>query len=76
VGSADEAQVYFYKVWQQRLDNPATRLFEQRILQSLREQGLDDVGITQHFDQLEQKYLTVHAEHHTLPAWLWERVSW
>lgn len=75
VGSADEAQVYFYKVWQQRLDNFATRLFEQRILQSLREQGLDDAGIAQHFDQLEQKYLTVHAEHHTLPVWLWEVIE-
>lgn len=71
VGSADEVRVYFYRIYQKRqLQDQAIRLFAQQILKPLRAEGLSEEEINLYFDELEQEYLQIHQQHHTMPDWL------
>ncbi|OJJ15546.1 hypothetical protein BKI52_37305 [marine bacterium AO1-C] len=76
VGSAEEAQIYFYKMYKKGIDSKATQLFEHQILQPMRDQGMNKGQIHLHFKLLEQRYLKVHSQHHTLPQWIMNRIRY
>ena len=76
VGSAEEAQIYFYKIYKKGINSKATQLFDDQILAPLRAQGMNKGQLHLHFKLLEHQYLKVYTQHHTLPKWLMDYIQY
>lgn len=70
VGLAKEVQLYFYKVYQAGIRGKALEMFHEEILKN----WLQDVNIEEYFQQIEEEYSRIYADHHQMPAWLQERI--
>ena len=73
VGLHEETQLYFYKLHQQGLRNPAIDLFEREILLPLEKNEQESVA--NYFKSIKNKFSTVYKKHHTMPDWLWEKLQ-
>ena len=76
VGGAEEAQIYFYKIYKKGIKSKAMQLFDTQILEPMRAQGTNKGQIHLHFKLLEHHYLQIHTQHHTLPKWLIDRIQY
>ncbi len=72
VGMAEETQLYFYKVYQQGVRNQAIALFEKEILTPLQSSG---TSVENYFQQIQNQFGQVYEDHHTMPEWLWSKIS-
>ncbi|MDY7007391.1 MAG: hypothetical protein SWX82_26540 [Cyanobacteriota bacterium] len=80
VGMPEETQLYFYKLYQQGVRNQAfaergvsyIALFEKEILTPLQNSGK---SVENYFKQIKNKFSQVYEDHHTMPEWLWEKIS-
>ncbi len=72
VGMAEETQLYFYKLYQQGVRNQAIALFEKEILTPLQSSGK---SVENYFQQIQNQFGQVYDNHHTMPEWLWSKIS-
>ncbi|NEP59164.1 MAG: hypothetical protein F6K31_19420 [Symploca sp. SIO2G7] len=72
VGMPEETQLYFYKLYQQGVRNQAIALFEQEILMPLQNSGK---SVENYFQQIQNQFGQVYKHHHTIPEWLWQKIS-
>ncbi|GGA49195.1 hypothetical protein [Okeania sp. KiyG1] len=80
VGMPEETQLYFYKVYQQGVRNQAfaergvscIALFEKEILTPLQNSGK---SVENYFQQIQNQFGQVYEDHHTMPEWLWQKIS-
>ena len=73
VGLPEETQLYFYKLYLRGVKGLAIAMFEEKVLNPLREKGEEDVK--QYFQEIEKKYSQVYDNHHTMPEWLWQKIQ-
>lgn len=72
VGLPMETQYYFYKLYQNGVKGKAITIFEQQILNPLREKG--EEAVEQYFSEINRKCTDIYDNHHTMPDWLWNKV--
>ncbi|NES85534.1 MAG: hypothetical protein F6K63_17760 [Moorea sp. SIO1G6] len=72
VGMNEETQLYFYKLYQQGVTNQAMDLFEREILTPLQNSGK---SVENYFQQIQNQFGKVYEDHHTIPEWLWKKIS-
>ena len=72
VGMPEENQLYFYKLYQQGVRNQAISLFEREILIPLQHSGQ---SVEDYFQGIENQFGKVYENHHTMPEWLWQKIS-
>ena len=72
VGMPEETQLYFYKLYQQGVRNQAIELFEQEILVPLQNSGK---SVENYFQHIQNKFGQVYERYHTIPEWLWQKIS-
>lgn len=72
VGMPEENQLYFFKLYQQGMRNKAIALFEREILIPLQNSVK---SVQDYFKQIENQFGQVYENHHTIPEWLWEKIS-
>ena len=73
IGQPEETQFYLYKQYQRGVKNSAIDLFESKFILPLKQKGEDEVNI--YFQAIEDKFLRVYENHHTMPNWLWEKIK-
>ncbi|NEP28832.1 MAG: hypothetical protein F6K49_45485 [Moorea sp. SIO3I6] len=73
VGLPEETQWYFYKLYLRGVKGRAMDLFEQEVLNPLRQKGEEHVK--QYFSAIEKNYSQVYENHHTMPEWLWQKIQ-
>ncbi len=72
VGMPEETQLYFYRLYQQGVRNQAITLFEHEILTPLQNSG---ESVENYFQQIQNQFGQVDENHHTIPQWLWKKIS-
>ena len=73
VGLPEETQWYFYKLYLKGMRNQAINLFEQEVLNPLRQKGQEQVS--QYFSDIERNFSRIYEDHHTMPDWLWQKIQ-
>lgn len=73
VGLPEEAQLYFYKIYQKGVRNPGMDLFEREILHPL--QSDEDQSVENYFQAIEDKLGQVYEHHHTMSDELWTKLQ-
>ncbi|MDJ0800001.1 MAG: hypothetical protein QNJ51_24870 [Calothrix sp. MO_167.B12] len=73
VGQAEEAQFYLYHQHKRGVQGLAIDLFRDKILMPLEEKGAERVE--EYFQTIENKFSRVYETHHTMPDWLWGKIS-
>lgn len=73
VGLPEETQWYFYKLYLRGVKGLAMDLFEQEVLNPLRQKGEEHVK--QYFSAIEKNCSQVYENHHTMPEWLWKKIQ-
>lgn len=73
VGQPEEAQLYFYKLYQKKVKNLAIDWFEREFMIPLQLKG--DNKANTYFQKIEQSFSHVYEDHRTMPDWLWEKIK-